>query len=154
MIYTVDIVAVPAQAIVSLGEPGPLSDIGARMRRLRELVTGAGLEAAGPMMARFYGDDMHSPVLDYDVCLPVRPDAGGSVPSGIAEARGLWLPLHHVLQAEHRGRRDQMDDAWRAVREACEALGYRPSGPMTEVYVSGSGGDSDAVTYVRLSYAR
>jgi hypothetical protein len=50
-----------------------------------------------------------------------------------------------------------MQDAWRAVREACEALGYTPSGPMTEVYVTGrrDGATSDRfVTRVRLSYAR
>ena len=73
MIYDVDIVAVPEQAVVCLRRRGPLSEIGARMRRLRELAEEAGLTPAGPMMARFFDSDAARPDLDYDVCLPVRP---------------------------------------------------------------------------------
>ena len=104
------------------------------MRRLRELVAEAGLETAGPMMARFYGDAAPGQDADLDVAIPVVPRADGSVPDAIGEARGEWLPLHHVLEAVHRGPHDQMDDAWAAVREACSALGYAPAGPVTEVY--------------------
>ena len=57
VIYDVDVVAVPAQAVVALRERGPLTGIGSRMRRLRVLVSQAGLAPSGPMMARFYEDD-------------------------------------------------------------------------------------------------
>ena len=83
MIYDVDIVAVPAQAVLCLRRRGPLSEIGARLRRLHELAEQAGLTAAGPMMARFYDADAARPDLDYDVCLPVRPSADGSVPDAV-----------------------------------------------------------------------
>jgi DNA gyrase inhibitor GyrI len=53
VIYDVDIVAVPEQAVVCLRRRGPLREIGAHIRRLCELVDQAGLTAAGPMMARF-----------------------------------------------------------------------------------------------------
>jgi DNA gyrase inhibitor GyrI len=48
LIYDVDIVAVPEQAVVCLRRRGPPSEIGARMRRLCELVEQAGLTAAAP----------------------------------------------------------------------------------------------------------
>ena len=157
MIYDVDIVAVPEQAVLSLRRRGPLNEIGARMRRLRELAGQAGLTPAGPMMARFYDNEAARSDLDYDVCLPVLPAQDGSVPDAVSEARTEWIPLHHALQAVHVGPHDAMQDAWRAVDEARAVLGYTASGPFTEVYVTGreSGADPAAfVTEVRLPYAR
>ena len=62
-----------------------------------------------------------------------------------------------MLEAVHRGPHDQMQDAWRAVREACDALGYTPAGPVTEVYeVTRADGvpPEQYVTRVQLPYAR
>ena len=84
-----------------------------------------------------------------------RPD--GSVPDAVGDARGEWVPLHHALEAVHRGPHDAMDDAWAAVREACAALGYTPSGPVIEIYeVTRADGvpPEEYVTRVRLPYAR
>jgi effector-binding domain-containing protein len=155
--YDVDVAGVPAQAVVSLRRHEPLSGIGAAMRRLRELAAEAGLETTGPMMARFYEDGATGASDGYDVVIAVVPRPDGSVPDAVGEARGEWLPLHHVLEAVHRGPHDRMDDAWAAVREACAALGYTPSGPVTEVYeVTRADGvpSEDYVTRVRLPYAR
>jgi len=157
MLYDVDIASVPARPVISLRRRGPLADIGASMRRLRELLTEAGLEATGPMMARFYADAAPGQDADYDVAIAVLPTADGSVPDTVGEARGEWLPLHHVLEAVHRGPHDQMDDAWAALREACAAIGYTPAGPVTEVYeVTRADGvpPEQYVTRVQLPYAR
>ena len=157
MIYDVDVVAVPEQAVICLRRRGPLREIGARMRRLRELAEEAGLTPAGPMMARFYDMDDERPDLDYDVCLPVLPAEDGSIPDVVGEAQGEWVPLHHALQAVHTGPHDAMQDAWRAVDQARAALGYSASGPYTEVYVRGPECEADPagfVTEVRLPYAR
>ena len=156
MIYDVDIVAVPEQAVLCLRGRGPLTDIGRRASRLRELASQAGQAPGGPLAARFYADE-DGPEPDYDVCLPVDLAEDGSVPDRLEEARGELIPLHHVMQAEHVGPHDAMQDAWRAVREACAALGYVQSGPMTEVYVKGRGSGAtptEYVTLVRLPYAR
>jgi effector-binding domain-containing protein len=155
--YDVDIVSVPARPVVSLRRGVPLADIGAEMRRLRELVAEAGLETAGPMMARFYDDAAPGQDADYDVAISVLPRPDGSVPDTVAEARGEWIPLHHVLEAVHRGPHDRMDHAWAAVREACAAVGYSPAGPVTEVYeVTRADGvpPEQYLTRVRLPYAR
>lgn len=157
MIYDVDVVAVPAQAVVALRERGPLTGIGSRMRRLRVLVSQAGLAPSGPMMARFYEDDPRADQLDYDVCLPVAPRPDGSVPDAVGEARGEWVPLHHALEVVHQGPRDQMDDAVAALNEALAALGYTRSGPLTEVYEVGASSGvppTGFVTRLRLPYAR
>jgi effector-binding domain-containing protein len=157
MIYDVDIVSVPARPVVSLRRTGPLSGIGDAMRRLRELVAQAGLQADGPMCARFYSDGADGTDPDYAVALPVVPRADGSVPDAVGEARGEWLPPHDALEAVHRGPHDRMDDAWAAVRGACAALGCTPSGPVTEIYeVTRADGvpPDDYVTRVRLPCVR
>lgn len=161
MIYDVDIVAVPEHTVVSLRETGPLSDMERRLRRLRDLAAHVALQPAGPPTARFYGrsrrSDVEGQYVDYDVTLPVLPRADDSIPDTIEEARGEWVPLHHVLQAVHRGPHDSVDDAWAAVHEAASAVGYTPSGPVTEVYERGQADGvppADYVTLVRLPYAR
>ena len=156
MTYDVDIVHVPEQTLFTLRERGPIRDIGARMARLRTLATQAGLVPAGPMMGRFYDDEIAASDLDYEVCLPVQPRADGSIPDAIAEARGELVPAHTALATKHTGRRDQMDDAVRALREAVAAIGYRACGPLTEVYVTNLGSTPDTamqVTELRIPYA-
>lgn len=156
MIYDVDIVRVPEQTVAALREGGPIADIGARMARLRKLVAEAGLTPAGPMMARFY-DDIAGPAPDYEVCLPVEPGADGSVPDVIGAARGELVPAHHAFTTTHVGARDAMDDAVSALFEALEAVGYRASGPLTEIYVTTRESVPDPsrhVTELRLPYAR
>lgn len=163
MIYDVDVVAVAEQAVIVLPGPASRDEIERRARRLEAIATEAGLTPAGPVMARFAGSEPDDASLDCDVCLPVRPSADGAVPDQVAEATGEWVPLHHALQAVHTGPRRAVGDAWRAVFEACDALGYTPAGPLTEVYVAGGGTTSDGaaapgapepVTRVRLPYAR
>ncbi len=156
MIYDVDIVAVPAQPILSLRGRGPISDLDVRVESLRADASAAGLQTSGPAGARFYEDPQPGVDPDYDVFIAVRPRDDGSVPDAAGRARGEWLPLHHVLQAVHHGPRAGIEDAWAAVREACSALGYAPAGPITEVYEVRADAPSPeaGVTLVRLPYAR
>jgi effector-binding domain-containing protein len=156
VIYDVDILRVPEQTLATLRERGPVAEIGARMARLRALVTEAGLTPAGPMMGRFY-EDVAAPSSDYEVCLPVEPRADGSVPDVIGAARGELVPAHHAFATTHVGPRDAMDDAVAALFEALDAVGYRASGPLTEVYVTTRETTPDPaghVTQLRLPYAR
>jgi effector-binding domain-containing protein len=108
-------------------------------------------------MGRFYDDATTSPELDYEVCLPVQPLADGSVPDTVGEARGELVPAHHAMTTTHTGRRDQMDDAVAALHEALEAVGYRASGPLTELYLPARETPPDPerqVTELRIPYAR
>jgi effector-binding domain-containing protein len=156
MLYDVDIVRVPEQTVAALRATAPIAEIGARMARLRALVAEAGLTAAGPMMGRFYSD-VEGPAPDYEVCLPVTPRADGSVPDAIGTARGEIVPAHHALATTHVGPRDAMGDAVRALFEALDAVGYRASGPLTEIYVTTRATTPDPsqqITELRLPYAR
>jgi effector-binding domain-containing protein len=163
VVYDVDVVAVAEQAVIALSGPASREEVDRLAHRLRGLATEAGLTPAGPAMARFAGRDPDDASPGCDVCLPVLPSADGVVPDRVAEARGEWVPLHHALEAVHAGPRDTVGDAWRAVFEACAALGYTPAGPLTEVYVTGDAtrageatgaGGPEPVTRVRLPYAR
>lgn len=134
MAYEVTIVEVPEQPALSLRRRGPLADIGAAMRRLRELAAAAGLRTTGPMTARFSADAGPGEDADYEVVIGVLPHAGCLVPEAAGEARGGILPPHLALETVHHGPHDRMDEAWSAVRAACAARGLTPSGPIAEIY--------------------
>ena len=109
------------------------------------------------MMARFYADTAPGEDADYDVAIAVLPRADGSVPDAVGEARGEWLPLHHVLEAVHHGPHDQMDDAWAPCARRARRSATRRPGPVTEVYeVTRADGvpPEQYVTRVQLPYAR
>jgi effector-binding domain-containing protein len=118
MIPDVDIVSAPSQAVASLRCAEPLSRIGDAMRRLRSLLTEAGLKAAGPLTARCRGEAGPEQVADHEAAVSVAPRTDGSIPDAVGEARGEWVPAHQALEAVHHGRHDDMDDAWTAVRQA------------------------------------
>lgn len=156
MRYDVEIEAIPEQAVVALRARGATTDIGRRMAAVRRAAAEAGLEAAGPVMARFYDEEPQGET-DYEVCLPVLASPDGSVPDAVGQARGELVPAHHALTTVHEGRRDAMDDAVSALWEALAALGYQASGPLTEVYVTRREDVRDEahhVTRLRLPYAR
>ena len=156
MIYDVDIARVPEQTVATLRVQGSPDTIGVRKGHLRELVSAAGLTPAGPMMGRFYGG-VDGAGDDFEVCLPVEPDADGSVPDAIGEARGELVPAHHAFVTTHVGPRDAIGGAVRALFEALDAVGYRACGPLTEVYVTTRESAPDPerhVTELRLPYAR
>jgi effector-binding domain-containing protein len=157
MRYDVDVVAVPEQTLAVLGGRAAMTEVGERMRRLRTIVREVGVTATGPMIGRFYEETADGETLDYDVCVAVEPASDGSVPDRIGEARGELVPAHHTLATTHIGPRDQMDDAVAALHEALEAVGYRPAGPLWEVYLAGTAEGltpAQFVTELRLPYAR
>ncbi len=130
----VDIVDLPAQAVVALRHRGPLAGIGADMRRLRELAGTAGLQTTGPMAARFHDYAGMDADADYEVVIGVLLPPGAPFPAALGDARGEWLPPRCALETVHRGPHDHMDAAWDAVTAACAAGGRTPSGPVEEVY--------------------
>ena len=159
MRYDVDVVAVPATAAIVIPGPAPLGELALRLRHLHELAAAQGLVPAGRPMARFHDREWPPPAgpVAYDVLLPVVPDPDDSVPDRVGEATGTWLPLHHVLETVHYGPHEAMHDAYAALFEACAAVGYTPSGPVTEVYERGPAdgvAPQEYVTRLRLPYAR
>ena len=82
-----------------------------RMAAVRRAAAEAGLEAAGPVMARFYDDVSRTARSTTRSVCPCSPSPDGSVPDAVGEARGELVPAHHALTTVHEGRRDAMDDA-------------------------------------------
>ena len=158
MQYDVDIVSVPARPVVSLRRRGPLADIGSAMRRLRELVAEAGLETAGPMMARFYDD-----------AAPGRRTPTSTSPSPSSRAPTAPSPTRSARRAASGSRSTTSSRPCTAARTTrwttpgrpcarrAAAVGYTPAGPVTEVYeVTRADGvpPEQYVTRVQLPYAR
>jgi hypothetical protein len=78
MAYAVDLVAVPEQAIAGIRERGPVDSLISRVQRLRRALEKAGLQPAGPVMARYFEEWREDGDVDYEVAVPVfpGPDAG------------------------------------------------------------------------------
>ena len=157
MAYTVDLVAVPEQAIAGIRERGPVAALGSRVRRLRQALEEAGLQPAGPLMARYFEDWREDGDVDYEVAVPVLQGLDGWVPDRIGKARGDFIPAHHAFATEHRGPLGGLEAAFTAVARELETLGYTAAGPATAVYVRSPEDTDDPsgyVTVVRLPYAR
>lgn len=130
----VDIVDLPARPVLALRRRGPLTNIGAAMRTLRELAAAAGLQTTGPMAARFHDYAGMDADADYEVVIGVLLPPGAPFPEALGEAHGEWLPSRRALETVHYGPHDRMDAAWDALAAACVARGEAPAGPVEEVY--------------------
>jgi effector-binding domain-containing protein len=131
MTYSVNLVAVPEQAIAGIRERGPAGAIASRVLRLRRALEEAGVQAAGPVMARFFDGRSREGDVDYEVSVPVRPRPDGSVPDRIGEARGDLIPAHHAFATQHLGPRGRTRAGFTAIAEELDALGYAIAGPAT-----------------------
>jgi effector-binding domain-containing protein len=155
--YTVNLLAVPEQAIAGIRELGPAGEMASRVRRLRRALEEAGVEAAGPVMARFFGERLEEGDIDYEVSAPVRPRPDGSVPDHIGEARSDLVPAHHAFATEHHGPYGGLQAGFAAIAQELDVLGYAVAGPATEVYLRGpqdTDDPADYLTLLRLPIAR
>ena len=157
MAYAVDLAAVPEQAIAGIRERGPVDSLISRVQRLRRALEKAGLQPAGPVMARYFEEWREDGDVDYEVAVPVLPGPDGSVPDRIGEARGDFIPAHHAFATAHHGPYNGLQAAFAALAQELETLGYVAAGPATAVYLRGrehAKDPSNYVTVLRLPYAR
>ena len=157
MAYAVNLVALPEQAIASIRERGPLSAMAARVHRLRAALAGAGVQATGPLMARYFGQRSADGDMDFEVAVPILPGPDGSVPDRIGAAHGDLIPAHHAFVTEHRGPHDGLNMGYTSLMEELNAVGYAVAGPATEVYWTGPDASDDPAQYVtelRIPIAR
>ena len=157
MAYAVNLVALPEQAIASIRERGPLSAMAARVHRLRAALAGAGVQATGPLMARYFGQRSADGDMDFEVAVPILPGPDGSVPDRIGAAHGDLIPAHHAMVVRHRGPYGTLGEAHAALAAELDAVGYRLAGPITEVFLEGPAEgrrSADYLTEVRYPFAR
>jgi effector-binding domain-containing protein len=157
MTYAVILVAVPEQAIAGIRERGSAGSLAARERRLRQALERAGVEAAGPLMVRYFDERREDAEMDFEVALPILPGPDGSVPDAIGEARGDLIPAHHAFATEHHGALQGVSAGFAAIVRELDALGYAIAGPATEVRLRGPRDADDPAGYLtvlRLPIAR
>ena len=155
--YAVDLVAVPEQAIAGVRERCPVGALDQLVRRLRWAVSEAGLQPAGPVMARYFEEWREDGDVDCEVAVPVLPGPDGSVPDRIGEAHGDLIPAHHAFATVHHGPYAGLQAAFAALARELETLGYVAAGPATAVYIRSREDTTDPsgyVTVLRQPYAR
>jgi len=101
--YTVNLVAVPEQAIASIRERGPISGLEERLRLLRESISQDGVQPAGAFMSRHFDEAEEDGDADYEVAVPITAQADGSLPGRVGEARVTVIPAHHAFVTHHSG---------------------------------------------------
>ena len=153
----IEVVAVPEQYVVCLRARGPVGELVARLARLQAALAAVGRSPTGPPLARFYDDEYDPADTDYDVCLPIGPDTDGAVPDEVGGLPTAYIPAHHALSVTQAGPHRLLATAHEALRRELDSVGYTLSGPVTEVFLRGPGGETppaDYLTEVRYPYAR
>ena len=134
------------QPYVYLEYRGDYRDMGDTMRRLLE--AGQTLQVNGPPFALFYDDPATTPVdqLRARACLPV-PTSPTGLPEGM---RFEVLPRAMVVYARVRGPYNQLGRSYRALFDYMRKLGWKPNGPIRELYLVNPGEGSELVGEVQV----
>lgn len=148
MAYSVNLVFFPEQPVAYIRERGPLADLPKRIERLFAALDEAGVKPQGPVMARYFENDMEATDLDYEVAVPIETSPDGSVPQALGEARGDVLPAYQAVVTHHGGPYHELHMGYTALTEELNALGYAVAGPAIEIYVRGPESTSDPDSYV------
>ncbi|WP_245663291.1 DUF302 domain-containing protein [Nocardia inohanensis] len=123
------------------------------MRHLSEVAARAGLTANGALSITFHHELPAGDMIVVDFGLPVEPAPKLGPSSG---ARIVVDTATLVARTCHRGPYQELDGAYRALREWMQANGYRPVGPPTESYLIGPDEVSDPrrlITEIRVPVA-
>jgi len=133
-------VAAVRGVIPSYGEQGQLWD------ELCAYLAQHKLESAGPCFTLYYDEGYKERDVDAEVCEPVSADA----PLTSRERVKVYeLPTVETMACVvHRGRYDDLGQAYMDLLAWIEANGYQIAGPNRDVYLSGPESGGDPTTYV------
>ena len=154
---TVEVVAIPEQAIAYLSVHGSVRQVRQPFARLFAAVAEAGLLTAGPPMARFDLNLADPDDADYEVAVPIALGPHGTMPDHSGDVRADTMPAHYALVTTHKGPYEEIGAGYIALTEELNSLGYAVTGPASEVYLVGiddGAAPADFVTEVRLPIAR
>lgn len=157
MSYQVSLVEMPPQTVLRAPveiSPELLSTgIVSGMRQVAEIAERAGLTANGASTITYHRELPSDEVIAVDFGLPIEPAPMLGPSSGatlVIEAPTL------VARTCHRGGYDQIDNAYRALRDWLYEARYQPTGPPTEAYLIGPDEVSDPrslITEIRIPVA-
>lgn len=157
MSNAVEVIAIPAQAIAYLPAHGSVRRLDEPFATLMAGLQEAGIEPAGPPMARFDLDLRHPDDADFEVAVPIALAEDGSLPAGAGDIGTAVLPAHYALVTIHEGPYHEIGAGYTALTEELNSIGHAVTGPASEVYLTGSADGvppSAYVTEVRVPIAR
>jgi effector-binding domain-containing protein len=138
------------QPYVYLEKRGDYRDLGEAMHRLLEEARALGLRGDGPPFALFFDDPGKVALseLRARVCFPV-----GERPAGTGALQYELLPRAMVVYARVPGAHAAVAHAYPALFSYLRELGWRPGGPVREVYLMKEGENSEEfVTEVQIPW--
>lgn len=157
MEYRVSLCETAPQAVVRIPleiRPDLLTDgIMNGMQRLTEVTERAGLTASGAPTITFHHELTTGDTITVDFGLPIEPAPALGPSTG---AQLVIQPPVLVARTCHRGGYEEIDAAYRALRQWLSDAGCRPIGPPTEAYLIGPDEVSDPrqlITEIRIPVA-
>ncbi|WP_330180131.1 DUF302 domain-containing protein [Nocardia sp. NBC_01503] len=157
MEYRVSLCETAPQAVVRVPleiRPDLLTDgIVNGMQRLTEVTERAGLTASGAPTITFHHELTAGDTITVDFGLPIEPAPALGPSTG---AQLVIQPPVLVARTCHRGAYEDIDAAYRALRQWLSDAGCRPVGPPTEAYLIGPDEVSDPrqlITEIRIPVA-
>lgn len=128
----VTIQTLPSQTVLTLAHTGPYEGMEETIDRLFSFMEQQGIQPTGELMGAFYDDPMNTPAEEcrYEVRIPVAPGTAADAPFEVktvppTQTAGVTLVGSYEKISEEYGK------LYTWIREH----GYRPAGPLLEVYL-------------------
>ena len=135
---------VPPQAVVSVRDTVPVSQIGQLLGEVFGHLGQQGVGPAGPPIGVYYDEEFREEGMDAEMAVPVA----APVPEG-GRVKARDLPgAEKMACVVHEGGYDTVGITYSQLMEWIEENGYRIAGPTREIYLRGPESGDDPSTYV------
>jgi effector-binding domain-containing protein len=140
----VAIKSVPAQAVASLRDNIPISQLGQLFGEVFGYLGPRGLAPVGPPVGIYHDEEFKQESMDVEVAVPVS----GAVPASERVTARQLPAVEKMACIIHEGAYETVGGSYGQLMTWVENNGYRMCGPVREVYVRGPESGDDSSTYV------
>jgi effector-binding domain-containing protein len=140
----VAIKSVPAQAVASVRDTIPMSQLGQLFGEVFGYLGPRGLAPVGPPIGIYHHEEFNEEAMDVEVAVPVS----GAVPASERIKNRQLLAVEKMACIIHEGGYETVGGSYGQLMTWVENNGYRMCGPVREVYVRGPESGEDSSTYV------
>jgi effector-binding domain-containing protein len=135
---------VPAQTVASIRTVAPnYAHIGQLFGEAFGYLGQRGITPVGPPMGIYHDEEFREQDVDIEVAVPVAAKVAES-----ERVKQRELPAGEMACAVHTGSYETIGGSYGQLMAWVEANGYRPAGPVREVYLRGPESGGDPSTYV------
>ncbi len=134
----------PRQAVVYVRDTVSTAGIGQLFGELFGYLGRQGVGPAGPPFAIYYDEEFREDALDVEVTAPVA----APLPETDRIKNREMDPIDKLATVIHQGSYETIGATYTRLLSWIEENGYRPGGPVREIYLSGPGEGGDPSTYV------